>query len=103
MRKRITLLMLLIILLYMLCGCNNANNASSASSSAKISTEDQLVIDIEEDKQGRIIQKTVYDNYTKRTYIYTFNYGMQGLECFVVSTDVVVISPSGVVIHDTSN
>ena len=59
MRKRITLLMLLIILLYMLCGCNNANNASSASSSAKISTEDQLVVDIQEDKQGRIIQKRI--------------------------------------------
>ena len=76
------------------------NNTSNESSTMD---KDIYIIDTLEDKNGQVIQKTVFNAVTKHTYIYTFEYESNAWGVVCKNSNVVIITEDGTIISpDTS-
>lgn len=54
-----------------------------------------VVIEIQEDTQGRVLSKRVYDEESKLTYIYTYNYKYEDGLIFCESAYVTIVDSEG--------
>lgn len=76
------------------------DNTSNESSTMD---KDIYIIDTLEDKNGQVIQKTVFNAVTKHTYIYTFEYESNAWGVVCKNSNVVIITEDGTIISpDTS-
>ena len=106
------LLLTLVLLTSIFCACsssakdNKANNDSSQEatipeqSTEKEQTMDKdiYIIDTLEDKNGHVIQKTVFNAVTKHTYIYTFSYESNAWGVVCKNSGVTIITEDGEII-----
>ncbi len=60
--------------------------------------KDIYIVDTLEDKNGHVIQKTVFNAVTKHTYIYTFSYESNAWGVVCKNSGVVIITEDGTII-----
>ena len=90
--KRIIAGTIIILILISLCGCSNVDN-----NQVYTETQENLLITYIYD-EGDIISKSVYNNSTEITIIYTYYYNNNGWGRNVVGTSVISVTKDGEII-----
>lgn len=106
------LLLALVLLTSILCACSASSKDQKANSDSSPETtipeqntekeqamdKDIYIIDTLEDKNGHVIQKTVFNAVTKHTYIYTFSYESNAWGVVCKNSGVIIITEEGEII-----
>jgi hypothetical protein len=74
------------------------NENKNDNSESLTMDKDIYIIDTLEDKNGHVIQKTVFNAVTKHTYIYTFSYESNAWGVVCKNSGVVIITEDGTII-----
>lgn len=74
------------------------NPSENKTESETTMDKDIYIVDTLEDKNGNVIQKTVFNAVTKHTYIYTFSYESNAWGVVCKDSGVVIITEDGTII-----
>lgn len=101
----LSLSLILVLTVCLLCSCNeNKQDKTPADEDVPVVNQEEnkdasfdkdiYIIDIEKDSNGHVLHKTVFNEVTKHTYIYTFTYNANawGMD---VSSSVVIVNEDG--------
>lgn len=93
-----TIILAILVLILVICLICSSDNSKKEDNYQETIVESNLVIDIQKDTYGNIIQKTVYNTTTGYSYIYMFEYTLSGHPYQVSKSSLLVIDNEGNII-----